>query len=105
MCIRDRVYTNEVIKNIMESYPVIPLFTGVGILTLLITLLIVKRSKSFLSKLPSFNEKVKSSIIYSIIFVGAIFIIPLLSKQETSHNVFANELQSNGCLLYTSRCV
>lgn len=90
------VYTNEVIKNIMESYPVIPLFTGVGILTLLITLLIVKRSKSFLSKLPSFNEKVKSSIIYSIIFVGAIFIIPLLSKQETSHNVFANELQSNG---------
>ncbi len=90
------VYTNEVIKNIMESYPVIPLFTGVGILTLLITLLIVKRSKSFLNKLPSFNEKVKSSILYSIIFVGAIYIIPFLAKQETSHNVFTNELQSNG---------
>lgn len=90
------VYTNEVIKNIMESYPVIPLFTGVGTLTLLITLLIVKRSKSFLNKLPSFNEKVKSSILYSIIFVGAIYIIPFLAKQETSHNVFTNELQSNG---------
>jgi phosphoglycerol transferase MdoB-like AlkP superfamily enzyme len=90
------VYTNEVIKNIMESYPVIPLFTGVGTLTLLITLLIVKRSKSFLKKLPSFNEKIISTILYCLIFVGAIFIIPLLPKQETSHNVFANELQSNG---------
>lgn len=90
------VYTNEVIKNIMESYPVIPLFTGVGLLTLLVTFIIVKRSKSFLNKLPSFNEKIISTILYSLIFVGAIFIIPLLSKQETSHNVFANELQSNG---------
>lgn len=90
------VYTNEVIKNIIESYPVIPLFTGVGILTLLVTFIIVKRSKSFLNKLPSFNEKIISTILYSLIFVGATFIIPLLSKQETSHNVFANELQSNG---------
>lgn len=90
------VYTNEVIKNIMESYPVVPLFTGVGIFTLLITLLIVKRSKSFLNKLPSFEEKVKTSVLYSIFFFGAIYILPFLAKQETSHNVFANELQSNG---------
>jgi len=90
------VYTNEVIKNIMESYPVIPLFTGVGLFTLLITFIIVNKSKSFLNKLPTFDEKIKTLVLYCIFFVSALFIIPLLAKQETSHNVFTNELQSNG---------
>lgn len=90
------VYTNEVIKNIMESYPVVPLFTGVGVVTLIITYFIVKRSKPFLDNLPSFIEKIKSLGIYIVLFIGAIFLIPVLAKQETSHNVFANELQANG---------
>jgi phosphoglycerol transferase MdoB-like AlkP superfamily enzyme len=90
------VYTNEVIKNIMESYPIIPLFTGVGLATLFVTFIIVKRSKAFLNKLPSFTEKIKSTLLYSLFFVASVFLIPFLSKQETSHNVFANELQSNG---------
>lgn len=90
------VYTNEVIKNIMESYPVIPLFTSVGVITLIITYFIVKRSKPFLDNLPSFAEKIKSLGIYIVLFIGATFLIPVLSKQETSHNVFANELQANG---------
>ena len=90
------VYTNEVIKNIMESYPVVPLFTGVGVITLIVTYFIVKRSKPFLDNLPSFAEKIKSLGIYIVLFIGATFLIPVLAKQETSHNVFANELQANG---------
>lgn len=90
------VYTNEVIKNIMESYPVVPLFTGVGVVTLIITYFIVKRSKPFLDNLPSFAEKIKALGIYIALFIGATFLIPVLAKQETSHNVFANELQANG---------
>lgn len=90
------VYTNEVIKNIMESYPVIPLFTGVGVVTLIVTYFIVKRSKPFLDNLPSFTEKIKSLGIYVVLFIVATFLIPVLAKQETSHNVFANELQANG---------
>lgn len=53
------VYTNTVIGNIMESYPVIPLFIGVGVITALFTYLIVKNTKPFLYNLPSFADKIK----------------------------------------------
>lgn len=90
------VYTNEVIKNIMESYPVIPLFIGVGLFTALLTFYIVKKSKGILDTLPSFSEKIKISISYLALFVVSLFLIPTLAKQETSPNIFANELQANG---------
>ena len=90
------VYTNEVIKNIMESYPIIPLFIGVGIITAFFTYKIVKKSMPFLEKLPSFQEKIKSTVGYIALFALATFLVPVLAKQETSTNVFANELQANG---------
>lgn len=90
------VYTNEVIKNIMESYPVVPLFTGVGLITAFYTYKIVKKSKPFLEKLPTFQEKIKSTVGYIVLFCVGLLIIPILAKQETSTNVFSNELQANG---------
>src|SRR5574343_411801 len=59
------VYTNTVIGNIMESYPVVPLFLGVGIITISLTYWIVKQPKSYLDTLPDFNEKLKSTGIYA----------------------------------------
>lgn len=90
------VYTNEVIKNIMESYPVIPLFTGVGLITAIITFFMVRKSKGILDPLPSFSEKMQQFGTYLALFVLALFAIPILAKQETSTNIFANELQANG---------
>lgn len=90
------VYTNEVIKNIMESYPVIPLFAGVGLITIFITYKIVRKSKYFLENLPSFTDKLKNLGVYVLLFVLSLFMIPALAKQETSSNIFANELQANG---------
>ncbi|TDP58030.1 LTA synthase family protein [Flavobacterium dankookense] len=90
------VYTNAVIGNIMESYPVIPLFTGIGIITILITYWIVKNSKSLLDNLPTFNQKKKNILLYSILFSISLFLIPTLAKKESSNNVFVNEIQANG---------
>ena len=90
------VYTNEVIGNIMQSYPVIPLFTGVGVLAGIVTFSIVKKSKPFLENLPSFKDKLKNIGIYITLLLVSIVAIPLLAKQENSQNVFANELESNG---------
>ncbi|WP_421497763.1 LTA synthase family protein [Flavobacterium columnare] len=90
------VYTNEVIKNIMESYPIIPLFTGVGLITAFFTYKIVKTSEVFLKNLPSFQDKVKSTIVYVFLILISTFSISILAKQETSSNVFANELQASG---------
>lgn len=90
------VYTNTVIGNIMESYPVVPLFASVGLVTALSTYFIVKRSEPFLNHLPSFTEKVKGLGVYVVLVILSLSAIPLLAKQENSNNVYANELQANG---------
>ena len=90
------VYTNTVIGNIIESYPVVPLFIGIAIVTFSITYFIVKKSRKYLENLPSFNEKIKSLGVYIILVVSSLIIIPFLAKQENTRNVFANEIQSNG---------
>ncbi|CAM3598360.1 LTA synthase family protein [Flavobacterium saliperosum] len=90
------VYTNTVIGNIIESYPVVPLFLGIGTVALISTYFIVKKSASFLDKLPSFKDKMKLSGMYLSLFAVALFAVPTLAKFENSQNVFANELQSNG---------
>ena len=90
------VYTNTVIGNIMESYPVIPLFIGIGIITISITYLIVKRTTYFLENLPTFNDKLKNIGVYAVLFLISLLVIPNIAKLENSQNVFTNELQANG---------
>ena len=90
------IYTNTVIGNIMESYPVVPLFTGIGLLTALFTYFIVIHTKPFLYNLPSFSDKIKGLITYVILFVISVQVIPFLAEQEKTSNVFTNELQADG---------
>lgn len=90
------VYTNTVIGNIMESYPVIPLFTGVGIISLVATIIIVKKSSYYIDHLPNLVDKFKNLAFYIVLFVVSLLAIPNLAKLQNSTNVFANELQSNG---------
>ncbi len=90
------VYTNTVIGNIMESYPVIPLFIGVGLVSLIATIVIVRKSKSYLDKLPSFTDKIKNLGVYIVLYFISLFATPTLAKLQNSSNVFTNELQANG---------
>jgi phosphoglycerol transferase MdoB-like AlkP superfamily enzyme len=90
------VYTNEVIGNIMQSYPVVPIFGTLFIVTAAITYFIVKQSKGYLDNLPTFTEKLKLIGVYALL-VGLAFLgIPTLASTENSQNIFANELQANG---------
>jgi phosphoglycerol transferase MdoB-like AlkP superfamily enzyme len=90
------VYTNTVIGNIMESYPVVPLFTAVGLVALVSTYIIVKKSKIYLENIPTFIDKLKIIGIYGLLLFVSLKLIPVLAKQENSPNVFTNELQANG---------
>ncbi|RVT72788.1 alkaline phosphatase family protein [Flavobacterium sufflavum] len=90
------VYTNEVIGNIMESYPVIPIFSCLFIIAGIITYFIIKRSKIYIEKIPSVFEKIQISFIYFLLFGLALWSIPKLAKTENAPNVFTNELQANG---------
>ena len=90
------VYTNEVIGNIMESYPVIPLFSGLFLIAGIVTYFIVGKSKNYIDNIPTFVEKIKISGLYLVLFVSSLLVIPSLANQENSQNIFANELQANG---------
>jgi phosphoglycerol transferase MdoB-like AlkP superfamily enzyme len=90
------VYTNEVIGNIMQSYPVIPLFSTLFIFAGLVTYFIVKKSKNYIENIPTIAEKIKISGVYFGLFSMSLFAIPFLSTKENSDNIFANELEANG---------
>mgnify|MGYP000923664010 FL=1 len=90
------VYTNEVIGNIMQSYPVIPLFSVLYIIAGIVTYFIVQKSKNYIEEIPTFLEKLKISGVYLALFIISLLAIPFLSNKENSDNIFANELQANG---------
>ena len=90
------VYTNEVIGNIMQSYPVVPIFGSLFLVAGIITFFIVKYSKNYICEIPTFAEKIKISVVYFVLFGISLLVIPFLSNKENSQNIFTNELQSNG---------
>ena len=90
------VYTNEVIGNIMESYPVIPLFSGLFFIAGCVTFLILKVSKNYIIAIPTFSEKIKLTLIYFALFALSLVAIPSLARAENSQNKFTNELQAIG---------
>src|SRR3970040_2121618 len=90
------VYTNEVIGNIMQSYPVIPLFSGLFLIAGIVTYFILKGTRNYVESIPTFVEKIKISALYFVLFGFSLFGIPSLANKENSQNIFSNELQANG---------
>jgi len=90
------VYTNEVIGNIMQSYPVIPLFSGLFLIAGIVTYFILKGTRNYVESIPTFVEKIKISALYFVLFGFSLFAIPSLANKENSQNIFSNELQANG---------
>ncbi|WP_111954265.1 LTA synthase family protein [Chryseobacterium lathyri] len=89
------IYTNEVIGNIMESYPVVPLFSAILIVTLAITWFIYKKTKDELLELPDFKQKMV--LLGTFIVMASLSILGVSSlMQIRSDNVFADEIESNG---------
>ncbi|MCG9792891.1 LTA synthase family protein [Flavobacterium algicola] len=96
------VYTNEVIGNIMESYPVIPLFTALFLVAGIVTYFLVKFSRNYIESIPNFKEKIKISTVYIVLIGLSLIAVPTLAKVENSGNIFVNELQSNGLYKFYS---
>ncbi len=93
------VYTHEVVKNIVESYPIFWLLGAVFILSAGVLYFAIKRLKIF--KLLSAEE---SNIKSRLLKLGIFLVLPssfffLLDKQplsKVSNNQFNNELAKNG---------
>ncbi|MBU4538688.1 MAG: LTA synthase family protein [Weeksellaceae bacterium] len=89
------IYTNEVIGNIMESYPVVPLFSVILIFTVAVTWLIFKKTKNELLDLPNFKQKLILLGSFLVLCGLSLIIIPKLDSVKTE-NTFAQEIQANG---------
>ena len=89
------IYTNEVIGNIMESYPVIPLFSVMILISLIVSYLIFRRTKEELEILPNISQKLGLLISFVIICSLGLFFLPKLANFQSKNN-FTYELQSNG---------
>ncbi len=91
------VYTNEVIDNITESYPIPLLITIIIISTSLIMFFLIKKSYLKISLQNENSLKFRISTGLGILLLPVIFFfIVNLSFSEISTNKFHNELSKNG---------
>ncbi len=89
------IYTNEVIGNIMESYPVVPLFSGVFVVVLALTIWIFIKTKSVLKTIPTLLQKGVYLVNYLVLSLIGIWCLPALDK-ASAENIFSQEIQANG---------
>ena len=90
------IYTNEVIGNIMESYPIVPLFVVLTIVSAIITYILLKHTKHFFYNNLSFRIKIVTSSIYFVLIIISCIALNFNTRFQNTDNVFVNELQANG---------
>ncbi|NHM06895.1 sulfatase-like hydrolase/transferase [Flavobacterium sp. CYK-4] len=90
------IYTNEVIGNIVESYPIVPIFSVIFLVAALVTYLIVRLTKKELEHLHSIVSKLKMAAVFIVLLGVSLLLLPIISNSEKSTNVFASELRTNG---------
>ena len=90
------VYTNEVVGNIMESYPVVPMTLGIVVVTLLITWYLFRRDLVQAEYLKGWQWKAVVAPAYVAALFAAIGLLNFNTRFQDSGNVYVNELQANG---------
>ena len=89
------IYTTEVIGNIMESYRVVPLFSGVFVVVLALTIFLYKKTKATLETIPNLKEKGLFLGSYVALFLLSLWATPKFDDIK-SNNVFVQEIRANG---------
>ena len=90
------VYTNEVVGNIMESYPVVPMTLGIIVVTLLITWYLFRHDLVRTEELKGWQWKAVVGLGYIAALLAAVGLLNFNTRFQDSGNVYVNELQANG---------
>lgn len=90
------VYTNEVVGNIMESYPVVPMTLGIIVVTLLITWYLFRHDLVRTEELKGWQWKAVIGPGYIAALLAAVGLLNFNTRFQDSGNVYVNELQANG---------
>lgn len=90
------VYTHEVVGNIMESYPMVPIITGLVLATLLVHHLLFRNVKQIEKPLNAPTWRWITTPLYAVMCLVAVSLISFNLRFQNSPNVYANELQASG---------
>lgn len=90
------VYTNEVVGNIMESYPVVPMLMGIILITLVTTWYLFRRDLAQADRLKDWKWKAIAGPAYIAAAVIAVWLLHFNTRFQDNPNVYVNELQANG---------
>jgi phosphoglycerol transferase MdoB-like AlkP superfamily enzyme len=82
----------------MESYPIVPLFSIIFIITASATWFIYKKTKDTLIDLPNFKQKIVLLFSFIILATISIFVIPKISYEKG--NTFEKEIAANGMVKF-----
>jgi phosphoglycerol transferase MdoB-like AlkP superfamily enzyme len=89
------VYTQEVIQNIMESYPVYPLLAIMGLLAVGATYILRRRVTAGFKSHPPFLQRAKVFVGATLMATAAVLFTPA-SITSPMPNAIARELGTNG---------
>lgn len=89
------VYTNEVIGNIRQSYPVGMIVSGLILTTAVIVYFLKPAIKAASSEPYSFKRRSIGMLIYLLLLAGSYFLVNNKFRQF-SDNTYTNELAGNG---------
>ena len=92
------IYTTEVIGNIMESYPIIPLFTAIFVVTVLATWWIYKKTKDSLLQLPNLVQKFTLLGVFAVLLGISISFAEKINLKKG--NIFQQEIAANGMVKF-----
>lgn len=91
------VYTSEVIGNILESYPIIPLSLGLILFSGLLTwAMFRKQIRAAGTSFYSEHWRWKTFIISVVLSLISAYILSLTQGWQQTSNTYYNELQANG---------
>ena len=92
------IYTTEVIGNIMESYPIIPLFTAIFVVTGLATWWIYKKTKDSFLQLPNLVQKLALLGFFAVLLGISISFAEKINLKKG--NIFQQEIAANGMVKF-----
>ena len=92
------IYTTEVIGNIMESYPIIPLFTAIFVITGLATWWIYKKTKDSLLQLPNLVQKLTLLGVFAVLLGISLSFAEKINLKKG--NIFQQEIAANGMVKF-----
>lgn len=90
------IYTNEVIGNIFESYPMIPLICVMIAFTIFIQWLLSRHNKISFISTHSIRRRTTVGLVFIVAALLCNMELTACHQYMRDNNTFANELQSNG---------